>query len=171
MALPEPWLRGPMPGINPFIAPLLFSFAQANEDLAHHTAGLTDAQVWARPHGFAPVGFHLRHIAASIDRLATYLEGGQLDDRQMAELRSEMEPGEPLASLLDRVRQATGTAVALARSLSQESLTQPRGVGRKQLPTTVIGLVVHIAEHTQRHVGQAIAAAKLARATTTAAAD
>jgi hypothetical protein len=37
-------------------------------------------------------------------------------------------------------------------------------VGRKKLPTTVIGLIVHLAEHTQRHVGQAVSAAKLARA-------
>jgi hypothetical protein len=50
------------------------------------------------------------------------------------------------------------------RSIDPATLAEPRAVGRKRLPTTVIGLITHIAEHTQRHLGQAISAAKLARA-------
>ena len=160
----EPWLRGPVPGVSPFIAPLLYSFEQAREDLSKFTAGLTHEQLWARPYGLNPVGRELKHIAGSVDRLTTYLEGRQLTERQMAQLQSEPEPDAGPGVLMGRIQDAFSRAEMVARSLDPVRLTDARSVGRKQLPTTVIGLVVHIAEHTQRHVGQAIAAAKLARA-------
>ena len=163
-ALPEPWLRGPMPGISPLIAPVLCAFQQAREDLAKHTSGLTADRIWARPFGLAPVGFHLRHIAGSVDRLTTYLLGTQLSEEQMAVLKTEMEPGESQEKLLAQMNDALARAEERIRSIDPTTLADPRAVGRQQLPTTVIGLLVHIAEHTQRHVGQAIGAAKLARA-------
>ncbi len=159
---PEPWLRGPLPGVDTFVAPLLYSFQMAREDLAKYTAGLTTEQIWATPHGFGSVGFHLRHIAGSTDRLMTYVSGGQLSSDQMAALKTEKEPGATREELLAGIDQAFASAEAIARSLDPARLADPRGVGRKQLPTTVIGLLIHIAEHTQRHVGQAISAAKLA---------
>jgi uncharacterized damage-inducible protein DinB len=162
-ALPEPWLRGPLPGVDTFVAPLLHSFQMAREDLAKYTAGLTTEQIWATPHGFGSVGFHLRHIAGSADRLMTYVSGGQLSSAQMAALKAEKEPGATREELLGGIDQAFESAEAVTRALDPVRLTEPRGVGRKQLPTTVIGLLIHIAEHTQRHVGQAISAAKLAR--------
>jgi hypothetical protein len=161
--LPEPWLRGPIVGLSPLVAPILYAFQQAREDLARFTEGLTTAQIWARPHGFGPVGFHLRHIAGSVDRLMTYLEGRLLDEAQMAELKAEMEPGATREELLAAVETAFLRAEATVRAIDPATLAQPRGVGRKQLPTTVIGLLTHIAEHTQRHVGEAISAAKLSR--------
>jgi hypothetical protein len=161
--LPEPWLRGPIPGISPLIAPMLYAFQQAREDLAKHSDGLTGDQTWARPFGLAPVGFHLRHIAGSVDRLTTYLMGQQLSEAQMAALKTEMEPGESLVSLLAQVNESLAQAEELIKSIDPATLAEPRVVGRQQLPSTVIGLLVHIAEHTQRHVGQAISAAKLAR--------
>src|SRR5690349_10341111 len=91
----EPWLRGPLPGVHAALSPLLYSFQQAREDLAHHTEGLTDEQIWARPFGLGSVGFHLRHIAGSTDRLMSYLKGSQLNESQMAELRAEPEPAGP----------------------------------------------------------------------------
>jgi uncharacterized damage-inducible protein DinB len=160
----EPWLRGPIAGVSPILAPALYSFQGAREDLAEHTAGLTTEQIWARPMGLAPVGFHLRHIAGSVDRLMTYLSGKALEEAQMAALRMEMDSGESRAELLERVDRALSAAESQIRSIGLATLTEPRVVGRQQLPTTVIGLLVHIAEHTQRHVGQAISAAKLARA-------
>ena len=163
-ALPEPWLRGPIPSISPLIAPVLYAFQQAREDLAKHTGGLTADQIWARPFGLAPVGFHLHHIAGSVDRLTTYLLGSQLSEEQMAALKTEMAPGESLEKLLAEVNDALARAEERIRSIDPTTLAEPRAVGRQQLPTTVIGLLVHIAEHTQRHVGQAIGAAKLARA-------
>ena len=162
--LPEPWLRGPFPDVHPLLAPVLFAFQQTREDLAHHTVGLTAAQVWARPHGLAPLGFHMRHIAGSVDRLIIYLEGGLLSDAQIAELAAEMAPGADLPELMERIEQALHRAEGVVRSLDPAALGEPRWVGRKRLPTTVIGLLTHIAEHTQRHLGQAISAAKLARA-------
>jgi hypothetical protein len=36
-------------------------------------------------------------------------------------------------------------------------------VGRARLPSTVFGLLFHVAEHTQRHAGQAITTAKIVR--------
>ena len=160
----EPWMRGAIPGVDTFVAPLLYSFQMAREDLARHTAGLTTEQIWATPHGFGSVGFHLRHIAGSTDRLMTYVNGGQLSSAQMTALKTEKEPGATRETLLDGVDPAFESAEAIARALDPARLAEPRGVGRKQLPTTVIGLLVHIAEHTQRHVGQVISAAKLVKA-------
>jgi hypothetical protein len=150
----EPWLRGPLPGVSTFITPLLYSFQMAREDLAKYTEGLTTEQIWATPHGFGSVGFHLRHIAGATDRLMTYVEGGQLSDAQMAVLRAEKEPGATREMLLAGLDAVFQKAEAVARSLDPAHLTDPRGVGRKQLPTTVIGLLVHIAEHTQQ-IGRA----------------
>ena len=162
--LPEAWLRGPIEGVSPLVAPLLFSFRQAREDLGRALDGLSIAQIWASPHGFGSVGYHLRHIAGSVDRLMTYLQGELLSAHQMAVLKSEQVPagagGDELLALLD---DAFRRAEAIVRSIDPATLIDARAVGRKQLPTTVIGLLVHIAEHTQRHVGQAINAARLAR--------
>jgi len=161
--LPEPWLRGPISGVSPLIAPVLCSFEQAREDLEKHTRGLTTEQIWSRPGGVAPVGFQLRHIAGSVDRLMTYLLGKQLDETQMAALARELEPGESLDSLLAQVSKALGAAGEDILRIDPSILTEPRVVGRQRLPTTVAGLMLHIAEHTQRHVGQAITTAKFVR--------
>jgi uncharacterized damage-inducible protein DinB len=163
-ALPEPWLRGPFPGIHPLLAPAFYSFQAAREDLARFTEGLTTEELWARPRGLNSVGRELKHIAGSVDRLVTYLEGRQLGPDQMAALRTEDEAGPSRDELLAMVDQAFLRAESVIRAVDAERLAEPRVVGRKQLPTTVIGLVVHMAEHTQRHVGRAIGAARLAQA-------
>jgi uncharacterized damage-inducible protein DinB len=49
-------------------------------------------------------------------------------------------------------------------ALANTDFTQPRTVGGKQLPTTLGGLLVHVADHTQRHVGQAITTSKIVAA-------
>ena len=136
---------------------------QAREDLGRHTAGLTVNRVWSRAHGLAPLGFHLRHIAGSVERLMSYLEGRPLNAAQMAALDAEMDPGATIEELLAGVDSALARAEQSIRAIDPATCAQPRWVGRKRLPTTVIGLLVHIAEHTQRHVGQAISAARLAR--------
>lgn len=159
----EPWLRGPLAGVPAVLAPTLHAYAQAREDLAHWTEGLADAEIWSRPHGLAPVGFHLRHIAGSVERLTAYLCGQQLTPQQLEAMQREMEPESGRLRLLDEVNEALRNSEQVIRALNPASLAEPRGVGRKQLPTTVIGLVVHLAEHTQRHVGELIVTAKLAR--------
>ena len=167
---PEPWLRGPIAGLSPLVSPVLYAFEQAREDLARHTEGLSTEQIWARPHGFGPVGFHLRHIAGSIERLMTYLQGRQLTAAQLTVMNAEMEPGASRDELLAALERTLRAAEEAVRQIDPATLAQPRSVGRKQLPTTVIGLLTHIAEHTQRHIGEAISAAKLARVEAAAAA-
>lgn len=161
----EAWMRGPIPGVDPVLAPVLYSFQQAREDLARWTQSLTVDQLWSTPHGFGSVGFHLRHIAGSTNRLMTYVLGEQLTADQLAFLKSEHDPGGSREELLEAIDLAFRQAEAVVRSLDPSKLAEPRTVGRKKLPTTVIGLLFHIAEHTQRHVGQAISAAKWARIT------
>jgi uncharacterized damage-inducible protein DinB len=157
----EPWMRGPLDGVHPLLAPTLHAYQQAREDLAHWTTGLSDEQIWAQPHGLTPIGFQLRHIAGSVDRLTTYLGGGQLTAVQMDTLCREMDPGVGRDELLQLVDTALLESEKVIRSIDPATLAEPRAVGRKLLPTTVAGLLVHLAEHTQRHVGQAIVTTKL----------
>ena len=157
----EPWLRGPLPEIHPSLAPVLYSFQQAREDLRKWTEGFTAEQIWLHVHGIAPVGFQIRHIAGSVERLMTYITGGQLTEQQLSELRTEMEPGPSATELLSQLDEKLAAAESIIRTIDPATLDQPREVGRKRLPTTVSGLLTHIAEHTQRHVGQAIVTAKL----------
>jgi uncharacterized damage-inducible protein DinB len=160
----EPWMRGPIEGVHPLCAPVLFCFQQAREDLARHTEGLSDAQLWATPYGFGSAGFHILHIAGSTERLMQYLQGRELSAAQLEALAAEPTASSiPRNHLLAALDRAFADAEAVARALDPATLADPRTVGRLRLPTTVIGLLTHIAEHTQRHVGQAISAAKLAR--------
>lgn len=160
--LPEPWLRGPIEGVDSLVAPVLYAFQQAREDLSRYTAGLTTAQLWARPHGFGSVGFHIRHIADSTERLMSYLEERRLTPEQLAALENEHYPGMDREQLLIQLDRSLRGAESIVRRIDAGRLAEPRYVGRKRLPTTVIGLLTHIAEHTQRHTGQAIGAAKWA---------
>lgn len=152
----EPWLRGPFAGVSPLLAPLLASFQQAREDLARHTDGLTTEQIWTAPPGCGTVGFHLRHIAGSTERLMSYLRGRELTPAQLTALHAEKEPGAGREDLLAAVDRAFRDAEGVVRTIDPNTLADPRWVGRKRLPTTVIGILTHIAEHTQRHVGQVI---------------
>lgn len=161
--LPEPWLRGPVAGLDARLAPLVRCLEQVREDLDQWTAGLTPQQLWNARGDLAPAGFHLRHIAQSVDRLFTYALGRQLSEQQVAEMKSEAVPGEDRDALLARIDAVFRRVEEEVRRIDPAQLTDPRLVGRKQLPSTLAGLLVHIAEHTQRHAGQAIVTAKLAR--------
>jgi uncharacterized damage-inducible protein DinB len=160
----EPWMRGPIEGVSPLTAPILYTFLHAREDLAKYTEGLTPEQVWATPYGFGSVGFHIRHIGGSTDRLITYLRGEQLTPAQLEFLKSENNPGADVEALLREMGEFFEKAEVIVRALDPATLGEPREIGRKRLPSTVNGLLVHTAEHIQRHVGQAISAAKLSRA-------
>jgi uncharacterized damage-inducible protein DinB len=52
-------------------------------------------------------------------------------------------------------------AHAQLRATKESDLLEPRLVGRAKLPSNVIGLLVHAAEHTARHVGQIVTTAKV----------
>ncbi|MBV9157592.1 MAG: DinB family protein [Acidobacteriaceae bacterium] len=160
--LPEPWLRGPINDVHPLVMPLFFTFSQVVEDLAKHTAGLAREQVWRKVDG-ASLGFHLKHIPGTVDRLITYLMGEQLSAQQLQALKQESEGEESLDELLRLMEETIRRAEDKLRHLDPQSLYEARSVGRRALPTTVIGLIVHLAEHTQRHLGQAITTSKLLR--------
>ena len=163
-ASPEPWLRGPIPGVAPLLLPIVHSFQQVREDLRTHTEGVSDADVWRTVEPLPTLGFQLRHIAGSVERLTTYLMGEQVSPEQIAVLKTEATPGAGLAELLDGVDAALAAAEARMATIDPATLYEPRHIGRKQLPSSVLGLLVHLAEHTQRHLGQAITTAKLLRA-------
>ena len=161
----EAWLRGPIDGIPPLLMPVAHALVQARDEL-EVARSLTSTELWARPGGAASIGFHLRHIPGAIDRLLTYADGRLLDADQMAALRAEAEVSDPHPTadeLLGRVSRGIDQVLAVLTATDEASLLEPRGVGRAQLPTNVLGLLFHIAEHTQRHVGQVVTTAKVVR--------
>ncbi len=155
--MPEPWLRGTLGEFDAVKRQVLHALELAEEDVVRWCAGLSAAEMEARPYGVASVGFHLRHIARSLDRLLTYAEGRQLTEAQRDELGSEMRGGPALEELRAGVEAARRRVTAIDPGTYEEW----RGVGREQLPSTVGGLLVHVAEHTQRHVGQAVTTAQV----------
>lgn len=161
---PEPWLRGKPRDDRPEIAQVLYTFTQAAEDLAFFTQGFATKHMWLRPFELGSVGFHIQHLAGSIDRLLTYAEGRQLSEEQLSKLRSEHEGSSSREECLATLQSSLEAAVARVRSITQEQFGEARFVGRRRLPTTVIGLLIHVAEHTQRHVGQAVIVARVVRA-------
>lgn len=159
---PEPWLRGPLSDVLPVVMPVLFSFQQVREDLRKHTRGISDLQVWA-PTPAGTLGFQLKHLAGSIDRISTYLVGEGLTERQLGQLSTESDGQGNLAELLMQVEESLRAGEERLRKVDPAQLCAFRGVGRKNLPSTVIGLLVHLAEHTQRHLGQAITLTQVIR--------
>lgn len=161
MSQVEPWLRGTGVETDALRRQVLHALELAVEDVHRWCADLSDAEIHARPCGLPSVAYQVRHTVRSLDRLLTYAEGGQLSEAQLAELGTEMEEGVPAAEISAEFD--TGIARVMERVLgfSSTSYEQVRVVGRKMLPTTVGGLLIHCAEHTQRHVGQAITTAKV----------
>jgi hypothetical protein len=144
--------------------PIFFSFAQVREDLVTHTAGLEREQIW-RVTGANSLGFQLKHIAGSVDRITSYLMEKPLTAAQMEFLRQESSGSEDFPALLALVEESLSNSEDRLRQIDPASIYAARSVGRRALPTTVIGLLVHLAEHTQRHLGQAITLSRLARQT------
>jgi uncharacterized damage-inducible protein DinB len=162
--LPEPWLRGTLGDLPAVPRAVLHALELAKEDLQRWCGGLGDDELNARPGGIAPVAFHLRHIARSVDRLLTYAEGGQLGTEQVAALKTESESGATRGELFAEIESALARSAARIRAIDANRLDETRKVGKKELPTTVGGLLVHVADHAQRHVGQAITTAKIVKA-------
>jgi uncharacterized damage-inducible protein DinB len=160
----EPWLRGTHADVPAVGRAVLHALDLALDDLTRWTAGLTDAEVHAQPHGLPSVAFHLRHIAGSTERLLSYAEGKQLSAEQLAALRAERAGDETLAALLAEVEVSFSNAAERVRVLATADFDTFRGVGRKQLPTSIGGALIHVADHTQRHVGQVVTTAKVLKA-------
>ncbi|HTP68511.1 MAG TPA: DinB family protein [Dongiaceae bacterium] len=157
----EPWLRGTMTDVNPVIRAVLHALELAREDVLKWCYPLTLEQLNRPVASAAPVSFHLKHIARSLDRLLTYAECRALDEEQFGALRTEKEPASRREALFEELSKALEQSKERLRSLAGVDFGAPRTVGKKQLPTTVGGLLVHIADHTQRHAGQAITTAKI----------
>ena len=166
MAETEWWQRGPIDGVPATLQPVAHILLQVRDSVHELTDGLTVEQFNARPTGVASVAFHVRHIPGVIDRLFTYARGESLNDAQFAALRREGEPvsSSDIAPAIAAVDSRVDTALAELKTMDPSTLGDFRAVGRAKLPSTVIGCLVHGAEHAMRHVGQLSVTARVSRA-------
>jgi uncharacterized damage-inducible protein DinB len=165
MPQPEPWLRGAIAGIPPLLMPVAHALVMAREDVEASISKLSEDELWSRPNGAASAGFHALHLAGSLDRLFTYARGEPLGDEQLRALEREKSP-EPFpttSELSTLVGETVDRALAQLRGTDERTLLDPREVGRMKLPSNVLGLLFHAAEHTQRHVGQLVTTAKVVK--------
>ncbi len=160
----EVWLRGPLPDVPPLVQPVAHALLQAREEVAAVMDGFPDALLWERPAGVASVGFHLQHLTGVLGRLSTYAHGEALGEAQLTSLAREGAGAERVVDLVAAFEAQVEQTLAELRELDVTTLTEPRAVGRAQQPSTAIGLLVHAAEHTTRHVGQLLVTAKVVRA-------
>ncbi|MBW4027605.1 MAG: DinB family protein [Acidobacteria bacterium] len=162
--MPEPWLRGSLVDVPAVARATLHALQLAEEDVTRWCADLTDIELNREPLGLPALVFHIRHLSRSLDRLLTYAEGHQLSVVQMAALGTEHTADIPSSVVLTEFSMSLAEAAQRVRALSTLNLEEPRYVGRKQLPTSLGGLLVHIADHTQRHVGEIITTVKVLKA-------
>jgi uncharacterized damage-inducible protein DinB len=165
---PEVWLRGPVEGIVPLLQPAAHTILQVGEDVLPVIAELSTDQLWARPGGAAAIGFHLLHLQGSLDRLLTYSRGQPLTPDQLRSLAAErtVHVDRPsLPALRMGLTSGIEAAVAYLRTVPEGGLLLARPVGRKQLPSTVLGLIFHAAEHSSRHAGQIVTLGRVVRGT------
>jgi uncharacterized damage-inducible protein DinB len=163
MTTTEVWMRGPVEGVDPIVMPVAHALVQVREDLERMLPLVAEEYVWVRAGGAASIGFHVRHLGRALDRLFTYARGEQLSEAQKMALKTEGDPGDPPASFQHLVSETTthiDDALAQLRNTSRDRLLDFRGIGRAQLPSNVLGLLFHAAEHSTRHVGQVITTAK-----------
>ena len=160
----EVWLRGPLVGIPPLVQPVAHALLQAREEVNRYMHDFPEILLWVRPAGIASPGFHLQHMAGVIDRLFTYADGKALSQQQLDFLYNEGKPPQKedsVAALLAIFNQRVEKAITILRDVDEALLTEKRGVGRAQLPSTVIGLYVHSAEHIMRHTGQLLVTVRI----------
>lgn len=155
--LPEQWLRGPVAGVPPLLQPVAHALLQAKDEVSLLMKNFPDDRLWDKPAGVASVGFHLQHLRGVLDRLLTYAEGKTLTTGQLTQLRQEGTPAAgsvTVKELLEAFQQQVDRSIDQLKATTESTLTEGRMVGRAQLPSTVIGLLFHAAEHTMRHTGQ-----------------
>jgi DinB superfamily len=157
MANNPPWLRGPVPDVIPMLQPVAHSLIDCLEDVESRLVGVTLERIWTKPGNGASVGFHVRHAIGSMERLLTYARGEMLSMEQLETLKTEGVRGtgpDTAEDLIAAFRQATDRAMKQVRGTHETDLLEYRAVGRGKLPSNVLGILVHAAEHTQRHIGQ-----------------
>lgn len=161
---PEVWLRGPVEGVPALLQPVAHALLQASEEVEALLQDFPENLLWTRPAGVASVGFHLQHLSGVVDRLFTYARGESLTPAQREALAGEGKPPTPGTRVADLIREfhrQVERALDQLRATDEQSLREARAVGRKQLPSTVQGLLFHAAEHVQRHVGQILVTARI----------
>ena len=161
----DAWLKGPVAGISGALQPVAHAFLNLQIELEGVLAEASTEELWQRPGDAAPIGFHVRHLCGSIDRLLTYARGEALSEAQLATLAAEKEDGRraEASELRGLVGDTVERALAQLRATPDATLDEPRAVGRKRLPSTVRGLLFHAAEHGARHTGQAVTTRKFVR--------
>ncbi len=166
MSRSEYWQRGPVYGVPAMLQPVAHTILQIGESVHEIVEPLTEAQWNARPAGVAAAAFHVRHIVGVLDRLFTYARDESLTDKQFEALRAEAEPivMEYVLQLLDLLDARIAASLAELRTIDPAILGDFRGIGRAELPSTVIGCLVHGAEHGMRHVGQLLVTVRIVSA-------
>jgi uncharacterized damage-inducible protein DinB len=164
-ALPNPeiWMQGPIDRIPALLQPVAHTLLQAKEEIRYYLQDFPDELLWQRPANVASVGFHLQHIVGVLDRLTTYSAGEGLSEEQFDYLSKEGQTNPEFSTkmLVDSVGSKIDLTIQKLRLIDEDSLLQWRGVGRLQYPSTVIGLLFHAAEHTQRHSGQLLVTSRI----------
>jgi uncharacterized damage-inducible protein DinB len=159
---PEVWLRGPLNDVPPLLQPVAHALLQAREEINALMESFPDALLWERQAGLASPGFHLQHLSGVLDRLFTYARGEQLTEKQLAALKLEgNSTGLNTAELVEIFNTGVDEAVRELSKADERELTALRAVGRAKLPSTIIGLYTHAAEHTMRHTGQLLVTVKV----------
>ncbi len=163
----EVWLRGPLPDIPPLLQPVAHALLQAEEELSEYLSDFPDDLLWQRPAKVASVAFHLQHLAGVLDRIFTYARGESLTEMQMQNLKSEgVENTEiTVQQLIEGFNKQVEKAIFQLKNTDEATLAEVRGVGRAKIPSTVIGLLFHAAEHTTRHLGQLLVTSKVVKQT------
>ncbi len=161
----EIWLTGPLPGYHPLVMPVVHSLLQVKTEVDALLPSVTDAQLWDRPNGAASIGFHVRHIGGSTERLLTYVRGESLTQEQLAASAREAIEVVPRDVLAAETHDRLDRVLDFLRTVDPGTLLEERKVGRAGLPSTTIGLLFHIAEHATRHAGQALTTARVMDAT------
>jgi uncharacterized damage-inducible protein DinB len=152
---PEVWLRGPVEGVPALSQPAAHALLQSAEEAERIMDGLPDELLWKRPAGLASPAFHLQHLSGVVDRMATYAKGLPLSEEQLSYLSMEGTEVEVKGKeLVLQFRELVEKIVEQLKATDLAVLTEYRAVGRKKLPSTVIGLLFHAAGHSQRHIGQ-----------------
>lgn len=164
--LPEVWLRGPLLNMPALLQPVAHALLQAREELNELMASFPDELLWKKPAGMASPAFHLQHLSGVLDRLFTYARAESLNEEQLNYLAEEGKPplsGISTEDLVKHFNRQVNRALNQLQQADENTLTQVRGVGRTQIPSTVIGLYTHAAEHTMRHLGQLLVTVKVLR--------
>ncbi|MGN6179151.1 MAG: DinB family protein [Mucilaginibacter sp.] len=151
----EVWQRGPVDGIPALLQSVAHALLQAREEIEAIMNSFPEELLWEKPAGMASPGFHLQHVTGVLDRLFTYAQGVQLNEQQLTYLSGEgKNTGQTIAELIANFNNQVDVALKQLSETDEKTLTDARGIGRRQIPTTVIGLLFHSAEHTMRHLGQ-----------------